>query len=306
MEFLRCRKPLCALGLWLLTTVCAAASDRDRLILFDIPPLPLEESLARYRALTGLYLSIPDEIPGRRMASEVRGPLTAQAAIEQLVAPFDIKAVFQSSNKVVLVRGDDPAARHGDGGDHRGCSRSDGRRLQHPQHRSAANRRRCGRVHRLQQGCVGPQRCNRCALVPDEQLPACSPRGVSMGPGAINATLGRITIRGLPPSETIILFDGHRRADSYAGGDIQQPDVAAIPIRFCRASMCRTAAASALFGADATAGAINLVRDRKSPRTRFFARTEEVSGASSSSQQFGAERRSHGKRMVRRRRVLFT
>ncbi len=121
------------------------------------------------------------------------------------------------------------------------------------------------------------------------ELPSYSPLNVALGAGAIMGAGGQITVRGLPSSETAILFDGHRRAGSYSGGDMQQPDISVIPLFLLSRIEVRTGSASALFGSHAAVGSLNLIRDRKSPRTHFFLRSEELTGISSGAQLFGAE-----------------
>lgn len=69
-----------------------------------------------------------------------------------------------------------------------------------------------------------------------------------------------IDLRGLGPQSTLVLFNGQRLASSNSG---QVVDVAAIPLSVVDRIEIVTGGRSAIYGADAVAGVVNLITKRK-------------------------------------------
>ncbi len=289
---------LCVI-LLLISAESFAADSRDHRISFDIPALPLGKSLEEFGAQANVDLTIPAEIPKRRLAPAIRGRLLGAGGTRTIAGPVcgqsDIPrrrtGPLWSSNRsrclptapateTVTITGAVPETL----APNSATLNTDQQRTEN----DASSYIVFTREAMARSGAMDVRSFLR------TDLPSYSPRGVWLGGAAISGLGDQITVRGLPSSQTLILFDGHRRASSYAGGDLQQPDVATVPLLFLERIDVRTASASALSGADAAAGSINLVRNRKTPRTRFFLRTEELTGVTSSTQEFGAEHVTEG------------
>ena len=75
--------------------------------------------------------------------------------------------------------------------------------------------------------------------------------------------LGRINLRGLGSTETLILLDGRRLAGANTGaGYIEQANVAGIPLESIERIEVLASSAASIYGANATGGVINIIRKR--------------------------------------------
>jgi len=275
---------------WLLLPEMCAADPRTDLLEFNIPAQTLEKSLQDFRLQApDVSLLEPAEISATGTAPAVRGRFTAETALALLLKNSAVTVTFVPPNILTLHQ---EWAAGGTAGTADGSEAISeifirgSRTLNTDQRRSQDDP--------FAYVIFDSEAISRSSWADARsflaaELPAYSTRSVSLGVGAITGATGQITMRGLPSTETVILFDGHRRAGTFTGGELQQPDVSMTPLSLLERVEVRTASASALFGSDAVVGAINLIRDRKTPRTRIFLRDEELTEFSAGTQQFSAE-----------------
>ncbi|NJM35992.1 MAG: TonB-dependent receptor plug domain-containing protein [Rhodomicrobium sp.] len=76
-------------------------------------------------------------------------------------------------------------------------------------------------------------------------------------PGGVGSS--NIGLRGLGPERTLILFNGKRLGASGVRGAPAQPDISLLPIGLVERVEVLTEGASAIYGADAVAGVINVI-----------------------------------------------
>jgi len=84
------------------------------------------------------------------------------------------------------------------------------------------------------------------------------PVGSVLGGGPLGNT-SSINLRGLGTNETLILVDGHRRAGVTVQGTNEQPDINGIPLAAIDRIEVLPSSASAIYGASALGGVINII-----------------------------------------------
>jgi outer membrane receptor protein involved in Fe transport len=272
----------------LLSGVCLA-NPRTDVVEFNIPAQALEKSLRDFHSQApNVFLLVPAEIETTAKAPVVRGRLTPEVALTRLLRKSGVTLTFVPPGTFTLHvehRLEGPASPEGSSAIPE-IFVTGSRTLNTDQLRTEGDAF-AYTIFDAEKISYSTAADAREFLA--SELPAYSSRGVSLGASAVSGASGQITVRGLPSSETVILFDGHRRAGIFAGGYMQQPDVSMVPLSSLARMEVRTASASALYGSDAVVGSINFIRDRKTPRTQFFLRAEELTVFSSGTQQFSAE-----------------
>jgi iron complex outermembrane receptor protein len=76
-------------------------------------------------------------------------------------------------------------------------------------------------------------------------------------PGGVGSS--NISLRGLEPERTLILMDGRRLGSTGVRGAPSQPDISMIPFALVEQVQVLTEGASAIYGADAVAGVVNVI-----------------------------------------------
>jgi iron complex outermembrane receptor protein len=74
----------------------------------------------------------------------------------------------------------------------------------------------------------------------------------------------RLSLRGLSPERTLVLLNGHRFPNGGLGGDAAV-DLTSIPLSLVERVEVLNAGATAIYGADAVAGVVNLITRRPAP-----------------------------------------
>jgi outer membrane receptor protein involved in Fe transport len=97
---------------------------------------------------------------------------------------------------------------------------------------------------------------NQLPSVSGSVTPATSNRSLSSGAAGVNT----VSLRGLGPTRTLVLLDGHRSVGSLADGTV---DINTIPQGLVKSVEVVTGGASATYGSDAVAGVVNFILDRK-------------------------------------------
>lgn len=97
---------------------------------------------------------------------------------------------------------------------------------------------------------------NQLPAVSGSVTPATSNRSLSSGSAGVNT----VSLRGLGPTRTLVLLDGHRSVGSLANGTV---DVNTIPQGLVKSVEVVTGGASATYGSDAVAGVVNFILDRQ-------------------------------------------
>lgn len=97
---------------------------------------------------------------------------------------------------------------------------------------------------------------NQLPSVSGSVTPSTSNRSLSSGSAGVNT----VSLRGLGPTRTLILLDGHRSVGSLSNGTV---DINTIPQGLIKSVEVVTGGASATYGSDAVAGVVNFILDRK-------------------------------------------
>lgn len=95
----------------------------------------------------------------------------------------------------------------------------------------------------------------------------------------------QLDLRGLGPSETLVLVNGRRIAGHTLGGDAMQP-LFGIPIEAIHRIEIHLGTSSSLFGSNATAGSVNIILRPAVPGLRISATADTIPGTPAETKRF--------------------
>ncbi|WP_129791706.1 TonB-dependent siderophore receptor [Sphingosinicella sp. CPCC 101087] len=231
---------------------------------FDISPGSLQQALDAWARQSGRQIIYRvEEIHGARSPG-ARGPLGAQAALEALLAGTGFVARMDSSGAVAIVRAapvatsagvaggpDDAAAEIVVTGSHIRGVRDTASPTQTITRRDI-EKTGYSTVEELFESL--PQNFDE--VTPEGRF---ANEGGSLLRGLNNSRVTAIDLRGLGAQSTLTLVNGTRRAGSIGGRVV---DISAIPLSVIERVEIVTGGRSAIYGADAVAGVVNLVTRR--------------------------------------------
>lgn len=262
---------LASLAATLLGTACAAQAmaaptEQNQVVAFNIPAGPLEPALQAFAAQSGRQILFAPELVAGLTTAGVRGSLTPEAAIAQLVAgaPLEIrrggKNGFVLKARAVAAGGDAtaPFEATGEGPANevaellvtgsliRGAR--DGASPVVAFDREAIDRAGHGNL------------AEALAALPQNFGGGASPASQLLGSDRtfVNDTAASgVNLRGLGNSATLVLLNGRRMAGTGLKGNFA--DVSAIPTGAIDRVEVLLDGASALYGADAVGGVVNVI-----------------------------------------------
>lgn len=251
----------------LLATAPAVAQPAEPVLAFMLPAGDLENVLTTYAAQARVQLLYtPDVVRGRRSEGLI-GEFTARAALQRLLAGTGIVAEESRPGVIVLrtglvatplatVRSEVAAAPSlvdevvVTGTHLRGVSAG-------PSPVVSFDRTEIDRQGYAQVADV-------LAALPQNFAGSATPDVVSTGADTLSQNSGRATtvnLRGLGPDSTLVLVNGRRMAGTGGKGDLA--DVSAIPTAAVERIDVLLDGASALYGADAVGGVVNIILKRR-------------------------------------------
>lgn len=264
------RSDLTAMLMGGVAVVAMVAPAQAQTATYNIPKGELRAALATYIRQSGVQLVFrTEDVRGRRTRG-VRGSMSAEAALDQLLAGTGLSAVRDTNGAVVVAaRQAQRAEGNGDGTESadagatpeilvtgkRGWSlNTDIRRSRDdPQPYIVFDREQIQRS-----GSTNLEDFFRDYLNANAGGPLSTSSGFSSQGGGIN-------LRGLGSDETLILVDGRRIAPINSGGTsgrIDQPNISGIPMGAIDRIEVLASSASGIYGSNATGGVINIVLKR--------------------------------------------
>lgn len=119
--------------------------------------------------------------------------------------------------------------------------------------------------------------------------------GYNSNPGSVSAAeappsggvgSANIGLRGLHPERTLVLVNGRRLGSSGVRGAPSQPDLSLLPLNMVERIEIITEGASAIYGADAVAGVINVILKRNIEGAEFAANISKTKDGGGAIRQF--------------------
>lgn len=255
-----------------MTALClvwsASALAQSQRVDFNIPAQPLRSALLAYSAQAGIALSVPEELVGGRSVPALTGSLTAEQALQRLLQGTGIRYEFSGPNVAKLVGPDGRAGQlvpsvlpvsvapplQVPDTQIAETMTVTGSRIRGAQ--PAAPLHVIGRTEIDQSGYS--QVADLIRSLPENFSGGQNP-GVAYNGSAVNQNITGISaldLRGLGPTATLTLLNGHRLAgDAYHGST----DISGIPLAALERIEIVTDGASALYGSDAVAGVANFI-----------------------------------------------
>lgn len=287
-----------------MTTVATTAVADVVLHSFDISSQPLATAVVAYSRQSGVPVLAPMELMRGKIAPPVRGRLSAEAALTQLLAGSGLRSVRGPKGGFALVRtgaaviqggsGEAPLLREDEAG--QGAAAGAGAKLEPEEITVTGTRVRGG--HAASPLIVRDQEEMRNAghsdlgtvirSIPQNFTGGQNPgvwRGVSLaGERNNNVTASSsINLRGLGPDATVTLLNGRRL--SYDGIN-QAIDISVIPLEAVERLEIVADGASAIYGSDAVAGVANVLLKRDYKGLSTTARLGATSDGGGTQQQF--------------------
>lgn len=257
----------------------ALAQDRD-ILQFDLPAQDLGDALRTVAAKAGWELYASAEDVNGVAAPRIQGELTARQAIEQLLAGTSLRARFTKG--AVIIRGRSVAAVAEDVGEAEIVvtgSRIQGARASVPAMViERDDMRRSGQADLGEVARSLPQNFG------GGQNP-----GIGNNQGAFNENANvngasTFNLRGIGPNATLTLLNGNRFSYSGINSVI---DISAIPVSVIEKVDIVADGASAIYGADAVAGVVNILLRRDYDGVSTTARLGGSTDGGNFQQQYG-------------------
>ena len=248
---------------------------------FDIPAQALGDALRRVAAQAGLQLYAAADDVNDLAAPRVRGAMTAQQAIETLLAGTQMRA--QIHDGAVIIRRDPPTASAATDTSADPVIVVTGTHIRSGETTSpviSASRDAIEKSGRTNLGDFVrdlPQNFN------GGQNPGVVGGGVQGGSENLAST-STLNLRGLGPDATLTLINGHRIA--YDGA-FQGVDISAIPLAALDRLEIVADGASALYGSDAVGGVANIILRRDYDGIWSSARLSGTTEGGNFQQQYG-------------------
>ena len=262
----------------------------QQLLSYDIGAQPVEQALNTFAFQNNMSLIFPSREAARGLMSrEVRGRLTREAALKQMLEGTGLHYEFSTESAAVFVRAESAGALSGpeldqevDLTDEGASSRatasgepwaaSGAERSGMPQVLIQTKRTLNIDTERSRDGVQPHIVFDRDAIQKsgDKSVSEFLKRRLTMGV-ANSATAqeklavagaGELDLHGFGSNQTLVLIDGRRLPGSAAGGPAVQPDLDGIPLSAVERIEVLPTAASGIYGGGATGGVINIVLRR--------------------------------------------
>jgi iron complex outermembrane receptor protein len=238
---------------------CAPAGDRE----FHQPAQDLGQALRAVGRTSGLEVMFPADAVAGRMAPALEGHFAPADAIAQLLAGSGLTARF--TDGAVLIRGRSPDA----------DASAPPEAIANPQIIVTGTQIHGASPIGSKLLTIDRSTIERSGFTSTQQILQALPQNYGGGPneGTAGATItnganantafgASVNLRGLGPSSTLVLLDGHRLAPGGIGGVFG--DLSMIPASAIDRVEALTDGASSLYGSDAVAGVVNII-----PRKAF-------------------------------------
>ncbi|OUC56912.1 outer membrane receptor protein [Sphingobium sp. GW456-12-10-14-TSB1] len=258
-----------------------AHAQDDRAYHFDLPAQDLGDALRSVAARAGweLYASA-DDINGIA-APRLEGTLTARQAIERLLAGSNLTARFTKGG--VIIRGRSQAAEAVTNGNGESEIVVTGSRIRGVPPAAPVSTITSDDMRRAGQTDLGEAIRSSPLNFGGGQNPGI---GTNQGSANVNVNGGSsVNLLGLGPNATLTLLNGNRM--SYTGVNAAV-DVSAIPAVAVDRVEIVTDGASAIYGADAVAGVVNVVLRRDYEGVTLQSRLGGATDGGGFQQQYGA------------------
>jgi outer membrane receptor protein involved in Fe transport len=266
---------------------------------FNIPAQPLDTALTDFAQATGLQLLVLSDIAHERSAPYVSGSLTPEKALQALLEGSGLRYEFVNARTVAISAADDVvrtnaspvsspeetaqnsgpteqmlrlAQAEGDGqfAGARGVESERANKTAVPEVLVEGSRILNMDIQRSRDDAQPYVVFDREAIekagsqtLQDFLQTRLSSNALAGAPAQTTAgeNRSRINLRGLGPTQTLILVDGHRVA-SFNGGALAQPDVNGIPLAAIERIEVLPTTASGAYGGSATGGVVNIILRR--------------------------------------------
>ncbi|MEJ1969097.1 MAG: TonB-dependent receptor [Rhizomicrobium sp.] len=222
---------------------------------FDIPAEPLSTALREYARVSGQQIIFTDDLVAGKSAPALHGSYAADEALSHLLAGTAL-VIERSPTGAIMVRPKNAEAASNDGA-------ANGSGVETVVV-TGTNLR--GVVNQTDPVLVlDHDQIVRSGYSSTEQLFESLPQNFSSAgstqagflTGSNNFQFASgINLRGLGPSSTLVLLDGHRVAPAVEGSQV---DVSAIPLAAIDHVEILTDGASAIYGSDAVGGVVNII-----------------------------------------------
>lgn len=252
------RSSLCTgVAILAISGAAQAQSPTPAQINFSIPAGSLAAALNAYASQAGRQLMFTsDQVAGRR-TSGLNGQMTADAALEQLLAGSGLVAVESSSGAWVLQRGSRDELAEAVVVDDVVVT---GTLLRGPGDTpSPVTVIRRDDLDRTGRATIA----DALAALPQNYAGSGTPTAALVGSDPMQSNSGLATgvnLRGLGPDSTLVLVNGRRMAGAGGRGDFA--DVSAVPTAAVERVDVLLDGASALYGSDAVGGVVNIILRR--------------------------------------------
>ncbi|WP_295167450.1 TonB-dependent receptor [uncultured Brevundimonas sp.] len=244
-------------GVAVLAIAGAAQAQAPAEIPFSVPAGPLGAALNTYASQAGRQLMFTsDQVAGRRTGG-VSGRMTADAALDRLLAGSGLVAVRSSSGAWVLQHAAQPQLSETTTLEEVVVT---GSLLRGPgETPSPVTVIRRDDLDRTGRSTVA----DALAALPQNYAGSGTPTAALVGSDPMQSNPGLATgvnLRGLGPDSTLVLVNGRRMAGAGGRGDFA--DVSAVPTAAVERVDVLLDGASALYGADAVGGVVNIILRR--------------------------------------------
>ncbi len=260
--------------------VAAAAQLRDRQS-FDLPAQDLGDALRKVAAQAGIELYAPAADLAGRKAPPLKGDITPREAIETLLHGTGLTARFENGSVVILGRAQPEAANSE-------VAREDivvtGSRIAGAPSAAPVISVTSEDIRNAGQADLGEV----ARSLPQNFGGGYNP-GIGNGQGAPNENVNvngasTFNLRGIGPNATLTLLNGNRFAYTGVSSVI---DVSAIPVSAVERIEIVPDGASAIYGADAVAGVVNILLKRDYEGVSATARIGASTDGGNVQQQYG-------------------
>ncbi len=250
---LRATTALAAIAFGISVFMAPVASADESLHTFSIPPENTAQALSDFAAQAGIQILFPFDVAAKYTSPALKGSLTREAALRQLLANTGLEVASQTDTAISLRVKESPRQVSAEGPTEVVVTGS---------HIRGGNP--TSPVHTITQKDIEQSGYSQIGDV-IRSLPESF--GGGQNPGVIGADFADVSnsnnsgastadLRGLGTDATLVLIDGHRLT-----GDVtsQGVDISPIPVGAVQRIEVVTDGASALYGADAVAGVVNFI-----------------------------------------------
>lgn len=257
----------------------AIAQEKGKMVSFDIPAGEAVKALRQFSAQSGQQLLYSNDDLAGVKTNEVKGRLSVQEALDQLLAKTPLAASRDNSNGAVAVgRKADPNANRaiaessGRPGSRKtevtesGALKLDtfevfGQKLLNMDIRRSQDDAQpysiFDRQAIEQSGATNLEDFIRYKLTMNVQGPS-----IAQSTRSALGNSSQINLRGLGSDQTLILIDGHRVSSLWTNSNPSQSDINGIPIEAVERIEVLPTTASGIYGGSATGGVVNIILRR--------------------------------------------